>query len=873
MPRRTATAKALGAIAAAAAMMLAAVAPSGAANTATERLVDHDNNPRTAPAREFAGADRYVTAALLAGAAVQAGGSGDTVLVASGETQVDAVAAAGLAGAIGAPIVLTRRDTLPLVTSRFITEHSPGRVVILGGPAAVSDAVAQRIERLSVAPEVTRLAGADRYATAVAIAHEIGAPAAEWCGEFGETLLLAGGTAIADAVAAGPLAYAHAAPLLLTPADELAEATAAYIADTDIERVIIVGGTGTVSKTIEDSELFSLGVSEVRRIGGNGPAQTSIELARELTTGRCAETLDSDTSAFGLVNLRSPSDGVSAAAVFGLGFDTGRPVALLLVDATLPDTVRSFLAATPRYDTNGTPTHLELVAVGGPAAVTPEVIAAAVDAAGVAPPLTSTISQAKPGDTSFTITFSGEVDVTAATRRSLVVINGVPRGDLTLTLTRPRQVIVRITPPGELAGGDEITVVGGQRIGTAGDTRLLQGATYTVPEGRSTSSGPAPVPQVSISAVSGATRFAVLVSNSVLAAGEEISADEIDIEGPDGETITIEADLVAFHNSLLQHRYAWVGTATEPLPDGAVIRVASRAVTDQGGVYRSSRERHVVRDGAELRVDRVQVSDHVSTAQASTVVTATTTSLAAEPIIQLRALADGDAAGAAGARWRVDTWYDATDPDGHIYVAVDPRHHLVSITIGPLVAIRDLVAEINKNPDVTDRFEAWIWSSTVAAARNEVILGVGPTADGTHAIGRFGGGRSKAEMRVRFNTAVASLAQDGAELIESLFGPYRADDDTTTCSASGSRWECFAAPTGQTETPDVAMRFVPGTSFVDIWLETSDPELLPAVRDPLSVPPAVAQGWPADNTNPRYTRVWTPGNNAGDASITDNAWD
>jgi putative cell wall-binding protein len=83
--------------------------------------------------------DRYGTAALLATEAYPAGA--DVVLVASGENFPDALAAAPLAAFYDAPIVLTQRDSLPAVTAAALAELDPGDVIVLGGTAAVGQAV------------------------------------------------------------------------------------------------------------------------------------------------------------------------------------------------------------------------------------------------------------------------------------------------------------------------------------------------------------------------------------------------------------------------------------------------------------------------------------------------------------------------------------------------------------------------------------------------------------------------------------------------------------------------------------------------------------------------------------------------------------
>src|SRR5206468_462556 len=98
----------------------------------------------------LAGADRYATAAAVANAV----GRSEIVLVASGETFPDALAA----GALGLPVLLTQRTSLPDVTRAAIGTAHP---VVVGGPVAVAN---------GVVPGAERVAGADRYATSAAVA-------------------------------------------------------------------------------------------------------------------------------------------------------------------------------------------------------------------------------------------------------------------------------------------------------------------------------------------------------------------------------------------------------------------------------------------------------------------------------------------------------------------------------------------------------------------------------------------------------------------------------------------------------------------------------------------------------------------------------
>ncbi|MEU4016336.1 cell wall-binding repeat-containing protein [Microbacterium sp. NPDC028030] len=67
------------------------------------------------------------------------------VYIASGQNFADALAGAAAAGALGGPVLLTEPNTISDATIAEIERLDPVRVVVLGGPAVVSDAVKDRI--------------------------------------------------------------------------------------------------------------------------------------------------------------------------------------------------------------------------------------------------------------------------------------------------------------------------------------------------------------------------------------------------------------------------------------------------------------------------------------------------------------------------------------------------------------------------------------------------------------------------------------------------------------------------------------------------------------------------------------------------------
>jgi len=90
-----------------------------------------------------AGADRYATAAAAAAAVPTRG----TVYVATGTSFPDALAGGALAARDGGPVLLVEPDRIPEPVQEVLDRLEPDRVVVLGGSAAVGDAVAATLRR------------------------------------------------------------------------------------------------------------------------------------------------------------------------------------------------------------------------------------------------------------------------------------------------------------------------------------------------------------------------------------------------------------------------------------------------------------------------------------------------------------------------------------------------------------------------------------------------------------------------------------------------------------------------------------------------------------------------------------------------------
>jgi len=388
--KRRVTAAVLAALMAASFLAAVGGTPANAANTSGEELIDTDNDG-IGDTREFAGSHRYNTAVALAQRFAEDEDNLSTVIIASGETQVDAIAAAGLAGNLRAPVLLTRSRQLPHNVARYIEEHGVSKVIIVGGTAVIPNAIKTALENLDTQPDVERVSGADRYATAAAIGERIKGSIPSWCGSRQRAVILVNGGDVgrSDSIIIGPLAYRLGMPILLTELRTLPRATRNFITDNDVQRVVIVGSDAAVSERVRDSLVDDLDVVTARRIAGGTAAATSVALAQEMLRN-CGDELGTNRDMVALVNRDASADGIAAAPTLGRGLGNAGAVPILLVGDTLPSEVRDYLASTPETR-SGRDTHMSILAIGGTAVVSRSVMNRAVEAAHTAVGLTAKI--------------------------------------------------------------------------------------------------------------------------------------------------------------------------------------------------------------------------------------------------------------------------------------------------------------------------------------------------------------------------------------------------------------------------------------------------------------------------------------------------
>ncbi len=221
----------------------------------------------------LAGDDRYETSAKIADKKFT---TSSYAIITRGDAYADGLAASVLSGALNAPVLLVRSNTLPDSISSRLTALGKPRVIILGGTVAVSTAVENALKDLVGSSYVTRLGGADRFATAALVAAE----AAKYA-TLSRTAFIVNGFASADSLVAGPAAFRDRMPILQVYKDSIPDVTKQAIANRGINKIIIVGGTDVVSNSVATALGKLSGVSSVRRLWGSTRYETSVEFAKD----------------------------------------------------------------------------------------------------------------------------------------------------------------------------------------------------------------------------------------------------------------------------------------------------------------------------------------------------------------------------------------------------------------------------------------------------------------------------------------------------------------------------------------------------------------------------------------------------------------
>lgn len=185
--------------------------------------------------KRLAGANRADTAVKIAKEVVNNGKAKEVVLV-NGYNFPDALSVASYAAEKGLPILVTQDKKLSTETKQALKDFHTTNTLVIGGEVAVDSTVTKAV------PNAFRIAGKDRFATAVEVAKYFDVDTTHY--------YVTTGMEFADALSSAALAAKEGTGVLLVW-DKLPEQVSKYISDNKLNTLTIVGGPKAISEEIQ----------------------------------------------------------------------------------------------------------------------------------------------------------------------------------------------------------------------------------------------------------------------------------------------------------------------------------------------------------------------------------------------------------------------------------------------------------------------------------------------------------------------------------------------------------------------------------------------------------------------------------------------
>ncbi len=229
-------------------------------------LVTRSVEPTT---QRLAGARRADTAVAISRDSFPEGAR--VVVIAREDNFPDALAGVPLAHALRAPLLLAAPDGVSAATREEIVRLGATRAVLLGGAGALGRQVELDLYGSTPVKSLERLAGANRYETARAIARRLKAadPTAPRDHAF-----VVSGENWPDATSAAPLAATAGVPIVLVKASSIPTASAEILDEWEVTRTVVVGGERVITPEVLDSLPMPI------RVAGSNRYTTSEAVAR-----------------------------------------------------------------------------------------------------------------------------------------------------------------------------------------------------------------------------------------------------------------------------------------------------------------------------------------------------------------------------------------------------------------------------------------------------------------------------------------------------------------------------------------------------------------------------------------------------------------
>lgn len=230
----------------------------------------------------ISGEDRYDVAIGVSQRAYPGPARPATVYIVNGADYPDALSAGSAAAATGGLVMLVPTTAVPDRIIRELQRLSPQRVIIVGGPASVSDGVRVTVTNALPAATVSRISGEDRFEVSRRVLSETP--------EFdtAANVYVSNGYNYPDALVAGAAGSSQVglSPVLIVPGIDtsLPSSTVAAVVAEGFSTIKIAGGPASVTDAIR-TQLAGIPGVTVTRLGGIDRYEAARSVANDAYPG------------------------------------------------------------------------------------------------------------------------------------------------------------------------------------------------------------------------------------------------------------------------------------------------------------------------------------------------------------------------------------------------------------------------------------------------------------------------------------------------------------------------------------------------------------------------------------------------------------
>ncbi|WP_339110697.1 cell wall-binding repeat-containing protein [Clostridioides difficile] len=180
----------------------------------------------------------------------------------------DALSATPFAKLKDAPILLTQSDKLDSRTKAELKRLGVKNVYLIGGSIALSSEIEKQLNAENINFE--RISGNSRYDTSLKLAEKLNKEKS-----ISKIVVVNGEKGLADAVSVGAIAAQENMPIILSDSDNGTEVADNFIDSKDIEKSYVIGGTYSISNSVERS------LPNATRIAGSSRSETNAKIIEE----------------------------------------------------------------------------------------------------------------------------------------------------------------------------------------------------------------------------------------------------------------------------------------------------------------------------------------------------------------------------------------------------------------------------------------------------------------------------------------------------------------------------------------------------------------------------------------------------------------